>query len=780
MRKLLLLLISLVLIFGFGGCKKSPTEPTEPKTPPVEYDETNNTVAIPDATIITNGVSYKEKAPMLEDGLAVVKLVVESDTLLYFYTPLQGDIDSLTPISSLEALQKAYFSRLEDMRGEQTPVMITINPLSSGDIEVTNEAFRCAAVEGGSSQPVILPARTLFDLNLISVFQNQWGEFLTFNKKAVDTLEFHSSDSLLLYGSVARLGIFGPAIASVLMSENYDFISKVQEAFEANPSLYTRICLADELDIIFFAVKLVLGSSGTDFFSSKLTQSVVSILADVTHQGLENIITAKSVPEATGSIFNTVLKDIPQAMLNSMTSTRNSPISTSSSTRSISVAIVLKALVTVVSGSELVVGGYQSLTAAPFGKWVASNNPPSTPSEPSGPSTGDVGTSYSFSTSTTDPDGDNIAYQFNWGDANISSWSSYVSSGTSVSMSHSYSFEGTYTIRAQAKDINGTESGWSSGHLIEINGSGGSPGTQKWAFSTGKWLQSSPAIGSDGIIYVGSWDNKLYAINPDGTQKWVFSTEGSAESSPAIGADGTIYVGSDDNKLYAINPDGTQKWAFSTGHRVESSPAIGSDGTIYVGSYDNKLYAVNPDGSQKWAFSTGNYVESSPAIGSDGTIYVGSWDNKLYAINPDGTQKWAFSTGYGVESSPAIGSDGTIYVGSSDENLYAINPDGTEKWAFSTGNYVYSSPAIGLDGTIYVGSWDNKLYAINPDGSQKWAFSTPNDVFSSPAIGSDGIIYVGSDDGNLYAIYGSSGGLANTPWPMFHHDLKHSGRVGGP
>jgi len=468
MRKLLLLLISLVLIFGFGGCKKSPTEPTEPKIPPVKYDETNNTVAIPDATIITNGVSYKEKAPMLEDGLAVVKLVVESDTLLYFYTPLQGDIDSLTPISSLEALQKAYFSRLEDMRGEQTPVMITINPLSSGDIEVTNEAFRCAAVEGGSSQPVILPARTLFDLNLISIFQNQWGEFLTFNKKAVDTLEFHSSDSLLLYGSVARLGIFGPAIASVLMSENYDFISKVQEAFEANPSLYTRICLADELDIIFFAVKLVLGSSGTDFFSSKLTQSVVSILADVTHQGLESVITAKSVPEATSSIFNTVLKDIPQAMLNSMTSTRNSSASTSSSTRSISVAIVLKALVTVVSGSELVVGGYQSLTAAPFGTWVASNNSPGTPSEPSGPNTGDVGTSYSFSTSTTDPDGDSIAYQFDWGDGNISSWSSYVSSGSPVSMSHSWSSTGIYSVKAKVKDINGAESGWSDGLSFTI------------------------------------------------------------------------------------------------------------------------------------------------------------------------------------------------------------------------------------------------------------------------------------------------------------------------
>ena len=76
------------------------------------------------------------------------------------------------------------------------------------------------------------------------------------------------------------------------------------------------------------------------------------------------------------------------------------------------------------------------------------------------------------------------------------------------------------------------------------------------------------------------------------------------DSSPAIGADGTIYVGSDDNNLYAINPNGTQKWAFPTGMTIVSSPAIGADGTIYVGSYDNNLYAINQDGTQKWTFPT--------------------------------------------------------------------------------------------------------------------------------------------------------------------------------
>jgi glucose dehydrogenase len=208
---------------------------------------------------------------------------------------------------------------------------------------------------------------------------------------------------------------------------------------------------------------------------------------------------------------------------------------------------------------------------------------------------------------------------------------------------------------------------------------------------------------------------------------------------------------------------------------------IGSDGTVYVGSNDNNLYAINPtNGTEKWRFATGYDIYSSPAIGSDGTVYVVvSGDNNLYAINPtNGTEKWRFAMGGGSYSSPAIGSDGTIYVGSRDSNLYAINPtNGTEKWRFAMGGAIFSSPAIGSDGTIYVGSRDSNLYAINPtNGTEKWRFAMGDYTSSSPAIGSDGTVYIGSNDNNLYAINASSP-LADSPWPMFGHDLRHTSAV---
>jgi len=306
-------------------------------------------------------------------------------------------------------------------------------------------------------------------------------------------------------------------------------------------------------------------------------------------------------------------------------------------------------------------------------------------------------------------------------------------------------------------------------------------GAIKWSYATGGNLYSSPAIASDGTIYIGAMDDyNLYAINPDGSYKWSFTTAGPVFSSPAIGSDGTIYVGTTNGHLYMINPDGSSKWNSGTDWEISSSPVIGPDGVIYVTS--DRLYAINPDGSRKWKATEGGYPEiqviySSPAIGPDGTIYYGTTDlhgegyTDLIATNPDGSYKWSYHTNGQIYSSPAIASDGTIYIGALDDyNLYAIKPDGSLKWSCTTEGGVFSSPAIGSDGTIYVGSGDSKLYAINPDdGSVNWSYLTGAGFgWASPAIGSDGTLYVSSD--KFYAIssdgslkWSNAAGVGSTP-----------------
>ncbi|MBN1232379.1 MAG: PQQ-binding-like beta-propeller repeat protein, partial [Candidatus Coatesbacteria bacterium] len=120
-------------------------------------------------------------------------------------------------------------------------------------------------------------------------------------------------------------------------------------------------------------------------------------------------------------------------------------------------------------------------------------------------------------------------------------------------------------------------------------------GTLKWKYKTDSYVFSSPCV-SDGIVYVGSWDNYLYAINcSDGTFKWRYQTGDNVSSSPCV-SDGVVYVGSCDDYFYAINcSDGTPKWRYETGRMVESSPCV-SDGVVYVGSCDTYLYAIETYG----------------------------------------------------------------------------------------------------------------------------------------------------------------------------------------
>ncbi|MTK64220.1 MAG: PKD domain-containing protein, partial [Methanobacterium sp.] len=285
-------------------------------------------------------------------------------------------------------------------------------------------------------------------------------------------------------------------------------------------------------------------------------------------------------------------------------------------------------------------------------------------------------------------------------------------------------------------------------------------GTQKWQFympSTGGFsVTASAVIGADGTIYIGSQNYVLYALNPNGTQKWNFTAPNAIYGQVSIGADGTIYMGCYDRRLYALDSDGNLKWTYRAEGVLNGPPAIGADGTLYLGCMDGKLYALNPDGTQKWNYTTGGYIGSftGPTIGSDGTIYVGSSDHNLYAITPNGELKWTFTTNSNISNSVAISNDGTIYLGADDNNVYALDPYGNIKWIYTTGSHIasYGSLCIGSDGTVYFGDNDYKVYALNPNGTLKWNYTTGNIIYGTPAISADGTLYVRSNDGKLYAI----------------------------
>jgi hypothetical protein len=90
------------------------------------------------------------------------------------------------------------------------------------------------------------------------------------------------------------------------------------------------------------------------------------------------------------------------------------------------------------------------------------NNPPNTPSSPpTGPVSREVEQTGSYSTSTTDPNEDQVYYWFDWGDGNNSGWIGPYDSGATGNSSYSWSSVDTYDVKVKAKDVFGAESDWS-------------------------------------------------------------------------------------------------------------------------------------------------------------------------------------------------------------------------------------------------------------------------------------------------------------------------------
>ncbi len=172
----------------------------------------------------------------------------------------------------------------------------------------------------------------------------------------------------------------------------------------------------------------------------------------------------------------------------------------------------------------------------------------------------------------------------------------------------------------------------------------GRMGELVWKFQTGGRVRSAPAL-SDGVIYFGSEDGYLYALDPQtGAEKWRFKTGGAVWSSPAV-SDGMVYFGSDDNYLYAVDlQTGAEKWKFKTGGRglvlpgrLRWSGLRRQHGRLF-------LRRRRPDGTEKWKFQTGNQITDSPAV-SDGVVCFGSFDQYLYALDAQtGAEKWKFKT----------------------------------------------------------------------------------------------------------------------------------------
>lgn len=188
----------------------------------------------------------------------------------------------------------------------------------------------------------------------------------------------------------------------------------------------------------------------------------------------------------------------------------------------------------------------------------------------------------------------------------------------------------------------------------------------QWTFTPAEAgaFYSSPCVVNDSFVYIGNDNGKVYAINSvDGSQKWSFTTGAQVRSSP-VQIGGNVLVGSDDRNFYSVDSaTGLLRWKVQTGDAIQSSPVVFNQ-NVYFGSYDSKFYCVDIiDGQVKWDVPTQALIKSSP-VAFNGDIYFGGFDKLMYRLDATtGAQRvFPYNINGQMATSPVIDAISTVYV----------------------------------------------------------------------------------------------------------------------
>ncbi|WP_198117759.1 outer membrane protein assembly factor BamB family protein [Massilia rhizosphaerae] len=280
-----------------------------------------------------------------------------------------------------------------------------------------------------------------------------------------------------------------------------------------------------------------------------------------------------------------------------------------------------------------------------------------------------------------------------------------------------------------------------------------------WLYHARGGIASTPAV-ADGTVYFLDRAGSVQALGAaDGVPVWSFRTQGEAVfaahgmfglprdghpvldpwdfylSSPLV-HDGMVYVGSSDGCVYALDAkDGKLAWAWHTGGMVHSSPAL-AGGNIVVGSWDGAVYALDArTGELRWRHQTGVEqkvsinlgIQASPAVDGD-TVYVGSRDGFFYALDAaSGRSKWRYDAkGSWIVGTPAVDGD-NVYVGTSDTGLLLAldKRSGRERYRFETKVWTFASP-LRVGDVVVAASMKGELHALDAaTGRARWSWRSP-------------------------------------------------------
>ena len=230
-------------------------------------------------------------------------------------------------------------------------------------------------------------------------------------------------------------------------------------------------------------------------------------------------------------------------------------------------------------------------------------------------------------------------------------------------------------------------------------------------------------------------------IKPPLQLLWQFKTGGPINASPVV-ANGILYIGSTDGKLYALDAkEWGIKWAFNAGSAIRFSAVVWG-GRVYFSTRDNMVYALDAKtGDVLWEFKAKGWMDSPPVV-FDRTVYTGAFPTRIYLLD-------AFTGKLKSERQRTITINGIEYGCANAEFRPIIPQYNANLWRkYTAGSESYP---ITANGFVYIGALNGEIHAIDATSkTEVWSHQVGGPVNAAPAI-SDGVLYAASTDGSIYA-----------------------------
>lgn len=246
-------------------------------------------------------------------------------------------------------------------------------------------------------------------------------------------------------------------------------------------------------------------------------------------------------------------------------------------------------------------------------------------------------------------------------------------------------------------------------------------GAVLWRLEVDGEADSGPVFGKDGTIVFAA-GSFVHAVRRGGDLAWRYTAKGKIFTAPAVTEEGLVIVGSQDDRVHAIGAGGVLSWSTDLGADVDGAAVIGDDGAVYVGTDKGEVVRLGERGKVAWRTAVGGYVRGVLSLARNGDVLAGTYGPvpRVVRLAPDGTIRGAFAvkgTGareFGIHGGPLEDADGALFFGAQDDAAYAIDRDGAVRWRFETGSDVDAPLTMLPDGSLVVASEDGTITMLLP------------------------------------------------------------------